>query len=372
MSATAIVFSIFYMLGGNSVAYVPDSQQTATRYENAQSCKDALRDLRSNLSAQISSNEANKSISPQDRTQMDMAIQRANSMTCEEIEVELPPAKQAPKVTAVPAKSSTLVMWKIGRIDEANIFHGTAYNEYAFDDEQSCYDSYQATQGTVFNRSVSDGATNVQASAMLSDWLGKYKCATVALKASEINRQPMEAPVAQAVAQTTPTGYTDQAPVRQYQQPVVRQQYQPQLQQYQAQQYAQPAIQQPYQQPVYEQPIQQAPVIQYQQPQYQQQPAYPQAQELQLQPQMQYQSPMRQQAGYAPQPFVQQAYPVRPLFIAELVRNAWGTSQQFVYPTPYGSVAECWTAVDRLFGGQQSERRSAAQCVYAPRGQLNS
>lgn len=364
MSATAIVFSIFYLVGSNSVAYVPDNQATATRYENAQSCKDSLRDLRSNLSAQISSNEANKGISPQDRTQMDMAIQRANSMTCEEIEVELPPAKQAPKVTAVPAKASTLVMWKIGRIDEANIFHGTAYNEYAFDDEQSCYDSYQATQGTVFNRSVADGATNVQASTILSDWLGKYKCATVALKASEITRQPLEAPVVQAALQTAPTGYTDQPAV---QRPVMRQQYQPM-----APQYAQPVYEQPVQQyqpqPQY---VQQPPMAQ---PQYQPQQQYAQQpQEIQQQvfPQ-QYQQPMRQSAGYAPQPFVQQAYPVRPLYVAETIRNAWGAMSQFIYPTPYSTVAECWTAVDHLFGTQQSERRGAAQCVYAPRGGINS
>ena len=323
--STMIVYSIFYLVNHSAVPFMQDST-TAVRYESMQQCKDALRDLRSNLAIELGTYENKKNVSAQDRTTMELNSQRAQSMTCEAIEIDLPPPVQEAKVSAVPAGAKTLVLWKIGRIDQANIFHGTAYNEYAYDDESACIAAYANTQGKVFDKAIADGATNVQASSMLNTFVATYKCDQVALKASEIARQPVEAPAPQpAQMETQQPRITPPAPVvaPQYQQP---------------NQSAQP---------------------QYVQQQYEQQP-------MEQLPQPQYQRQVRQQ-GYAPSAFIGRNYPIRPVYIAESVQSPWGSITQFVYPTPYTNVAECWSAVDALFGTQPTERRNSAQCVFSSR-----
>ena len=319
-ASTMIVYSIFYLVGNSSVQYLPDSV-TAARYENLKQCNAALKDLRINLSASLSNDEANTSITPQDRTKLDDAYRRAQSMSCQEIEIDLPSPVQQAKATAVPANAKALVLWKIGRIDQANIFHGTAYNEYAFDDEQTCKEAYFTTQASVFDRAISEGGNNVQAAEMLNTFISTYKCAQVALKAGEINRQPVST---QAVAQLI--NVPEQGPIRTIAaQPVVQPQY----------------MQQPMEQPTLVPQYQQSP-----------QPVYSQR--------------VRQQ-GYAPSAFLSASYPVRPVYIAETVQSPWGSMSQFLYPTPYSTVAECWGAVNQMFGTQPTERRNSAQCVFAAR-----
>ena len=315
-ASTMIVYSIFYLVGNSSVQYLPDSV-TAARYENLTQCNAALRDLRINLSASVSNDEANTSITPQERTKLDDAYRRAQSMSCQEIEIDLPPPVQQARVTAVPANAKTLVLWKIGRIDLANIFHGTAYNEYAFDDVATCKAAYATTQESVFERAISEGGNNVQAAEMLNTFVSTYKCAQVALKASEINRQPA---ISLAIAQQI--SVPEQVPVRTNSpQSVVQPQY-------------------------VQQPTEQSPQI--------------------LQPHAAYPQQLRRQ-GYAPTAFLPKSYPVRPVYIAETVLSPWGSMSQFLYPTPYSTVAECWGAVNQMFGTQPTERRNSAQCVFAAR-----
>ena len=369
--STAIVYSIFYIAGNSAVAYVPPDAQQAVRYENAQQCKDALRDIRIDLATKINMLPDNgKGISPQDRTALDQASQKAQSMSCEEIEVELPPSTQAQKVTAVPAKATNMVFWKIGRIDQSNIFHGTQYNEYAYDDETSCNAAYTNTQTKVFDRAIADGGNNVQAAQVLSSFNDTYACNQVSLKAEEIVRQPApkavtvpqvsERPVVQAQVTAVP------APVQQ--QPVVQQPAPAQesaLMPVLTQLAMQGQFLQQTQQMLSQQQLQQQQLTQQQISLLQSQQVQPVQQQPVTQQYQQYQP--RQTGGYASSPYPNQGYPVRSVYIAETVRDNFGSSSQFLYPTPYGTVAECWNAVNMMFGVAATERRNAVQCVYAAR-----
>jgi hypothetical protein len=301
-----IVTSIFFVANGSSVEYIPPGAQVPHRYESQALCKAALLDLRTTNAIKLEAMESRKSVNAQMRAELDAEIRKAQSMTCEDIEIELPPPVQEAKVSAVPTSTGSRVMWKIGRVDAANVFHGTAYNEYAYDDEPACKAAYASTQNWVFDKAIADGYGNGEATTMLTKFVSTYSCNTVSLKADEVLRQPQ---VAARAAKQPP------AP-------------------------ASPDAQAPYAQPAPE------PLPQYPQPQY--------ARSVVSQ-------------GYAPSPVLQPGYPIRSIYIFEVVRDAFGASFKFLYPTPYGTVAECWSAVDRLFGSMPSERRGNANCGYAAR-----
>ena len=355
--STAIVYSIFYLVGNNAVPYVAGDDSSAVRYKDEASCKAALVDIRSTLAAQVATLETGK-VNPQQRTDIDKASMRAQSMSCEAIEIDVAPPAPAPKVTVVPASADTIVMWKIGRVDKSNnVFHGTAYNEYAYDDEASCKAAYEPTQNKVFDKALADGSNNAQASSSLTEWIGKYSCQQVSLEDKDIVRQPIPA---------KEPGVLEVAAPKQ----VIGEPHAPQEQLYARQpQYVQQSASVPTPQESALMPVMAQLLVQgnfTQQQLANQQLVQSQAlayQQLELQrtqqpvavQQPQYVQPIAQ---YQPQTVQQGGYAIRPVYASETTRDVYGNTSQVVSPTQYRSVADCLNDLN-------IQHRTNAQCVYA-------
>lgn len=204
MLSTLVAFSIFMSHstsdGVKVVAYVPVGQVSATQYQTEKSCKkdlDAIKDQAKDSLDQKYDNESG------DDADMAKAIERKeiDSMRCKQVTVTLaqeqapdvPPPTPAPQQVTVPVAPPSIgkmdmsgftTVWKIGRIDSANVFHGTQYNPATYANKTACDLGLEYAYGQVIEASQRLGANGKNAVSMLDQFKSQYGCVELTVDVS--------------------------------------------------------------------------------------------------------------------------------------------------------------------------------------------
>lgn len=334
--ATVTIFTVMIMnptgtsswFGGEKPApYLLPAAQVAAEYKTPEACATALTAAREAMASKADqvfrSNVLNKDVEyrAQQKRYESLKCVKSEKKIDTETEVEIVEApKAAPTPSPVPPKatrmqpqavvstddSDMVAVYRIGRVDEANTFFGTAYNTNVFLSAGECNRAYKKTEGVVLSKAMAERADSDAALEVLAKFKDLYSCTQVQMSVNDVRQAPTRI--------------------------VEEKNAQPQTQQAQG----------PVAQPAYQG---QAPMAQ--------------------QPQV-YMPANAPVQGYAPQPILkpQQLYPVKPSFIMVQTRAWNGEYVKSMYPTPYPSISQCNQAIAVMFSSYNDDDQRRISCVY--------
>lgn len=165
-----------------TVRYIEAGEKVPATYDDSEDCLDDLKDVRKALKKKvadleaISGHEADDADEEAFNTEIDslrcLGINRFGKVV----------EQDGPKVAPVSkAKKNTVDVWRIGRFDNDQVFHGTAYDTKIYDDLGTCKSGYRRAMSAVADKAVKDGATGSQSVSMISKFREKYSCEQITI-----------------------------------------------------------------------------------------------------------------------------------------------------------------------------------------------
>lgn len=215
MIATVMAWTIFVL---NSAAgqpmqpyFIPGETETR-EYASQELCMAAIRDIyeRQRKNKELFCHEYSRQI----ETDMvhDVEPKRVVKDAPVLTPAETSPAKQPPSFVneslepaAKQNETETVLKYRIGRFDDQQVFHGTAYDSTLYATMGNCEVAFKKAKVKVMGRILQQGGDDIQAGEALADFKAKYACQELHLDPSEVSPTPAVEPTQQLP--TPPASY---------------------------------------------------------------------------------------------------------------------------------------------------------------------
>lgn len=204
MLTTIIAYSIFIANPTGTLGPHPDSrsspyffneESTMREYKTYEECEAVAKSVREDLAAKL---DALYKAANTPHKEADFRIQQAKyiSLKCLSVERQIdttyantvepgvknfvvtPPTPKIPEVIVEEEapKSKLVTMYRIGRMDDSNVFHGTSYNTESYKTLEACQVSYKKTQGEVLAKANKETSDSDAAIEVLDTFRARYAC----------------------------------------------------------------------------------------------------------------------------------------------------------------------------------------------------